>query len=716
MQEERSTFNSFPETIDLNQGSFPNNTSIDYPSSWDNMVNPVENRLPNYMFASSDENIRCTNDTNNCGQRFCGWECGESSSSTNNLQDQACSDDPKTRLGRRPSFPDYFAARSEDKSFEQSHICSAGYVGNQVDGRCLSARNYNSNCGSLKVSSNHEYVRESGSYIKLGSSPPHIQYPCSLTDTQHIHNFNASSSHVGSSVGDSSMYMENNETSGPCFSTWGTSCKRKAIEGTSGQSYHGGSSSTNQRMEEMMMHSVSGCYKDPGNLGIASGPLNLSQLNDPEQLNPSDGVGVNVGVNRASPAFFPSPRIPTSEQCPAINFSVTSNLEHCESDPLETSRGTSARHSSVHSSQLLSRPILSTNSLELRSPFELPLNPTNIPYQSHSMHLNEVRGLPSHPWRESTLLDGGSSSSSVVFGERGSGANARSSYRTNSELPMIFPAPETRNYFHDQIDWSYAPGTSTSPRNHSSGSRSGPSSGGPDSSGAWLPHLNMASQIGQRLSEVAVAPWIPFLNIDSDSETQRSHSALFPSASSSSHEAASTSRAQHQPNQRSASFLTDIPDDDTSRRRALATVDRRHRLIRQVLNAMRRGVHLQAEDYMLIDPFVNGFVELHDRYRDMRLDVDDMSYEELLALEERIGNVSTGLDEEKISSSMQQKIYEATTVSPNLEPCCICQEGYVAGDGIGILDCGHDFHTICIKQWLILKNICPVCKMTALGT
>lgn len=46
----------------------------------------------------------------------------------------------------------------------------------------------------------------------------------------------------------------------------------------------------------------------------------------------------------------------------------------------------------------------------------------------------------------------------------------------------------------------------------------------------------------------------------------------------------------------------------------------------------------------------------------------------------------------------------------------IDQEDYVGGDDIGILDCGHEFHTSCIKQWLILKNICPICKNTALET
>ncbi|WRX13611.1 zinc finger protein [Theobroma cacao] len=122
-------------------------------------------------------------------------------------------------------------------------------------------------------------------------------------------------------------------------------------------------------------------------------------------------------------------------------------------------------------------------------------------------------------------------------------------------------------------------------------------------------------------------------------------------------------------------------------------------------------------DYMLFDPFIyHGMAETHDRHRDMRLDVDNMSYEELLALEERIGDVSTGLSEETILKLMKQQKYSSTTTeSPQeLEPCCICQEEYADGDDTGTLDCGHDFHTNCIKQWLMLKNLCPICKTTAL--
>ncbi|RWW58461.1 hypothetical protein BHE74_00034670 [Ensete ventricosum] len=50
--------------------------------------------------------------------------------------------------------------------------------------------------------------------------------------------------------------------------------------------------------------------------------------------------------------------------------------------------------------------------------------------------------------------------------------------------------------------------------------------------------------------------------------------------------------------------------------------------------------------------------------------------------------------------------------------CCFFfyQEEYVEGEDLGTLDCGHDFHSVCIKQWLMHKNLCPICKNTALVT
>lgn len=52
-----------------------------------------------------------------------------------------------------------------------------------------------------------------------------------------------------------------------------------------------------------------------------------------------------------------------------------------------------------------------------------------------------------------------------------------------------------------------------------------------------------------------------------------------------------------------------------------------------------------------------------------------LEFQELLALEERIGDVNTGLTEETIIETMQQTKYHSIMEgSPsNLEPCCICR-------------------------------------------
>ncbi|KAJ0229604.1 RING/U-box superfamily protein [Hirschfeldia incana] len=140
--------------------------------------------------------------------------------------------------------------------------------------------------------------------------------------------------------------------------------------------------------------------------------------------------------------------------------------------------------------------------------------------------------------------------------------------------------------------------------------------------------------------------------------------------------------------------------------------------IRNVLDHMRRTGNLRMEDFMLLNQtMMLGAADVHDRYRDMRLDVDDMSYEELLSLEERIGDVCTGLNEETISNRLKQRKYNSGSKSTQeVEPCCVCQEEYKEGEEMGVLECGHDFHSQCIKEWLKRKNLCPICKTTGLNT
>lgn len=124
---------------------------------------------------------------------------------------------------------------------------------------------------------------------------------------------------------------------------------------------------------------------------------------------------------------------------------------------------------------------------------------------------------------------------------------------------------------------------------------------------------------------------------------------------------------------------------------------------------------------------VPGFHEAGDpmdQHRDMRLDIDHMSYEELLALGEQIGSVGTGLSEDAITTNLKTRSFTlsatcldldvAASMNQEVDFCVICQTDYKDQEKVGTLDCGHEYHVDCIKKWLVVKNTCPICKSAAL--
>jgi hypothetical protein len=112
----------------------------------------------------------------------------------------------------------------------------------------------------------------------------------------------------------------------------------------------------------------------------------------------------------------------------------------------------------------------------------------------------------------------------------------------------------------------------------------------------------------------------------------------------------------------------------------------------------------------------HGSRSSYDHHRDMRLDVDDMSYEELLALGERIGSVNTGLSGDSISKCLTESIYCSSDRFHDEGTCVICLEEYKNMDDVGMLrGCRHDFHAGCIRKWLSMKNVCPICKSAAMA-
>ncbi|GMH21985.1 hypothetical protein Nepgr_023828 [Nepenthes gracilis] len=86
-------------------------------------------------------------------------------------------------------------------------------------------------------------------------------------------------------------------------------------------------------------------------------------------------------------------------------------------------------------------------------------------------------------------------------------------------------------------------------------------------------------------------------------------------------------------------------------------------------------------------------------------------------LEEMVGPNTFGLSERAVMEQLSRREHERLSSSSQHDtvPCSICLEEYEQGQGIGELDCSHVFHFECIKQWLMLKNRCPLCKTTALS-
>ncbi|KAK4421526.1 E3 ubiquitin-protein ligase MBR2 [Sesamum alatum] len=74
-----------------------------------------------------------------------------------------------------------------------------------------------------------------------------------------------------------------------------------------------------------------------------------------------------------------------------------------------------------------------------------------------------------------------------------------------------------------------------------------------------------------------------------------------------------------------------------------------------------------------------------------------------------------GLSEKLILKYLKTR--DCRPVNNDGEPkiCVVCQDDLCQENStIGVLDCRHEYHASCIRQWLKHKNICPLCKAIAL--
>ena len=82
--------------------------------------------------------------------------------------------------------------------------------------------------------------------------------------------------------------------------------------------------------------------------------------------------------------------------------------------------------------------------------------------------------------------------------------------------------------------------------------------------------------------------------------------------------------------------------------------------------------------------------------------------EQLLELEEKVGNVSKGLNKKQINK-IPRFIYNKIRYKNIENKCVVCQYEYKNGENLTKLPCGHIFHTDCVDTWLSGNKICPMC-------
>ena len=87
--------------------------------------------------------------------------------------------------------------------------------------------------------------------------------------------------------------------------------------------------------------------------------------------------------------------------------------------------------------------------------------------------------------------------------------------------------------------------------------------------------------------------------------------------------------------------------------------------------------------------------------------VDEMTYEQLLELEEQMGSVSNGLNEEEVKNLKHEKKIKNKYLE---DKCIICQYNFIELESIVSLPCKHCFHFNCLKPWIDKQHYCPLCK------
>lgn len=573
MQGHKSTIGSFSSVVSMMQGPSTSGTDMNQQTSLNHVQNAVDARLSEYTGSSGE--TACLRATNSHIQRFSNWNSGESSSELD-LNNQVNIDGLKTEHGWSSSCS-ASAKGPEERQFERDDVIFPFNPNTNSRKNQSSLQPYSSpgSSSTITLNLNMGHIANTGNRGKgtEASRGVNIDNASGLEslDRKHTSFGSASCDYIGTSSGSSGHMAWGDNASSSSLVNWGSSCKRKALEDSSGLLCTGESSSSLAKSENCCLPTCP-AHNASSSLSVSTTLEDVPITSHPLQHNPR-----NEDWLAASEAI-PLISVVGNVERPLRSFgrSIT-NVQHHESIPLNLSSTGSARHPNHYSLHQTPGSNSFSDSLELRLTAGVAAA-NSIAHQSQSLalHMPLFPGnMHPFPWNGVADLRGASSSTSFNFGERVllEELNLRIPTRDNTEHHMHVPASSG----HDPTSWHMPSGNvnnsgavpPTSWMGSSSSGQSFPSPSWNVSHEVLIPNLH-------RLSEFSPSSLFP-------SGVHNGHST----SSSSGHPASTQDSSNHQPYARSALLMGRRGGDVFSAPHSLQAFDfdieERSRLISEVL-------------------------------------------------------------------------------------------------------------------------------------
>jgi E3 ubiquitin-protein ligase BIG BROTHER-like protein len=131
--------------------------------------------------------------------------------------------------------------------------------------------------------------------------------------------------------------------------------------------------------------------------------------------------------------------------------------------------------------------------------------------------------------------------------------------------------------------------------------------------------------------------------------------------------------------------------------------------VRPAVRAKRQPAHSRRAAAAAAELEAMGVEEAYEE--EDAVDVDAMTYEELLALGDAAGHVSRGCSAALIAALPSSEYSAAAhAAAGGAEQCAVCRLEYEVGDVTTTLPCKHYFHAECLAPWLRANKTCICCK------